>query len=170
MELVIALGWDEMESRAAIQPFSSICRDAEPMVWVPYLLSAPSCCVFWGSTGLSVSPHEELSQSWWILVIQPQVACFAAPALPPSFLPTLPSFQEDAHHVVHGQKCCSISFKDILSKHLASLMQIFERCTLTLPRPATTAETHVLCLLLSSDSGCKQGCSHSPASKLVFTS
>lgn len=46
MDLIIALGWDEMESRAAIQPYSSIRRDAEPVVWVPYLLSVPSCCVF----------------------------------------------------------------------------------------------------------------------------
>lgn len=93
-----------------------------------------------------------------------------APALPPSFPPTLPSFQECAHHIAHRQKSYSIDCKDIVSKHLASLMQIFERCTLTVPRPATTAETHVLCLLSLSDSGSKQGCSHSPASKLVFTS
>lgn len=127
----------------------------------------PPAVFFEDLTGLSMSAHEELSWSWWILVTQPQVACFAAP---PSFLPTLPSFQEDAHHVVHGQKSCSINCKDILSKHLASLMKIFERCTLMVPRPATTAETHVLCLLSLSDSGSKQGCSYSTASKLVFTS
>lgn len=39
-----------------------------------------------------------------------------------------------------------------------------------MPRPATTAEAHVLCVLSLSDISSEQGCSHSPASKLVFTS
>lgn len=37
-------------------------------------------------------------------------------------------------------------------------------------RPATIAEAHVLCLLSFSDISSKHGCSHSPASKLAFTS
>lgn len=163
MELIIALGWDEIESRAAIQPFSSICRDAEHMVWVLYLLSVHSlllCFLRVSQVCLCHLMRNSLGPS------DPTTA----PALPPSFPPTLPSFQECAHHVAHRQKSYSIDCKDIVSKHLASLMQIFERCTLTVPRPATTAETRVLCLLSLSDSGSKQGCSHSPASKLVFTS
>lgn len=39
-----------------------------------------------------------------------------------------------------------------------------------MPTPATTAEGHVLSLLSLSDINSKQGCSHSPASTLVFTS
>lgn len=83
-----------------------------------------------------------------VLVTQPQqVACCVAPALPPSFPPILPSFQEGAHHVAHCQKSSSINCEGICSEYLASPRQIVGWGTLTVPRSATTAETHVLCLL-----------------------
>lgn len=60
MELSTALGWDRMEPRAALQPFSSLRRNAKPTVQVPDLLSAFFLMVFLeGPTGLSVSPDGE---------------------------------------------------------------------------------------------------------------
>lgn len=105
-----------------------------------------------------------------VLVACHSVACPAAPALPPSFPPILPPLQEAVHPIGHRQKSCCIKCEGILSGCLASLRQIFEWGALTVPRPATTAEAQVLCVLSLSDISSKQGCSHSPASQPVFTS